>query len=549
MQFTVKTNKGELTLTKKTSLLKILGEDDKENDIIAARVNNRVRELTYEVNHDCEVEWLTVQDSDAVKTYEASLRYVVAMAFHRAYPELKIRFAYNVSRCVSIHLLTPGYTANTAMLLKVSHEIEEIIKADYPLKRMLVPLDEAKPVYEKLGYEDKMGLLPYRPEKTVHLYECDGFYDYMYNHMVPSTGYIKKYKLRLYAPGFLLQYPRAETGGEIPPFQDAPTFGRTLTESHDWSKIVGSDTVAGINDSIKKNGTVEFINICEARHNRMLCELGQLIEDSIDDVSLICVAGPSSSGKTTFANRLRIELLARGIRPIRISIDDYYLEKHLIPKDKDGNIDLESIEALNIPLFNQNMVDLIAGEEVTLPRFDFQSGKSVPGRTLKVQHGQPIIIEGIHALNDRLTRDIPKSAKFKIFIAPQAQMNLDDHNPVSLTDLRLIRRIVRDYKFRNASAEETIEMWPSVRAGEFKWIYDTQEGSDYVYNSMLSYELPVMKKYAMPLLKQIDEQSPCFPTALRLMRMLKFFIDMPDDWVPSNSLMREFIGGSCYADV
>ena len=549
MQFTVKTNKGELTLTKKTSLLKILGEDDKEKDIIAARVNNRVRELTYEVNHDCEVEWLTVQDSDAVKTYEASLRYAVAMAFHRAYPELKIRFAYNVSRCVSIHLLTPGYTANTAMLLKVSHEIEEIIKADYPLKRMLVPLDEAKPVYEKLGYEDKMGLLPYRPEKTVHLYECDGFYDYMYNHMVPSTGYIKKYKLRLYAPGFLLQYPRAETGGEIPPFQDAPTFGRTLTESHDWSKIVGSDTVAGINDSIKKNGTVEFINICEARHNRMLCELGQLIEDSIDDVSLICVAGPSSSGKTTFANRLRIELLARGIRPIRISIDDYYLEKHLIPKDKDGNIDLESIEALNIPLFNQNMVDLIAGEEVTLPRFDFQSGKSVPGRTLKVQHGQPIIIEGIHALNDRLTRDIPKSAKFKIFIAPQAQMNLDDHNPVSLTDLRLIRRIVRDYKFRNASAEETIEMWPSVRAGEFKWIYDTQEGSDYVYNSMLSYELPVMKKYAMPLLKQIDEQSPCFPTALRLMRMLKFFIDMPDDWVPSNSLMREFIGGSCYADV
>lgn len=549
MQFTVKTNKGELTLAKKTSLLKILGEDDKEKDIIAARVNNRVRELTYEVNHDCEVEWLTVQDSDAVKTYEASLRYVVAMAFHRAYPELKIRFAYNVSRCVSIHLLTPGYTANTAMLLKVSHEIEEIIKADYPLKRMLVPLDEAKPVYEKLGYEDKLGLLPYRPEKTVHLYECDGFYDYMYNHMVPSTGYIKKYKLRLYAPGFLLQYPRAETGGEIPPFQDAPTFGRTLTESHDWSKIVGSDTVAGINDSIKKNGTVEFINICEARHNRMLCELGQLIEDSIDDVSLICVAGPSSSGKTTFANRLRIELLARGIRPIRISIDDYYLEKHLIPKDKDGNIDLESIEALNIPLFNQNMVDLIAGEEVTLPRFDFQSGKSVPGRTLKVQHGQPIIIEGIHALNDRLTRDIPKSAKFKIFIAPQAQMNLDDHNPVSLTDLRLIRRIVRDYKFRNASAEETIEMWPSVRAGEFKWIYDTQEGSDYVYNSMLSYELPVMKKYAMPLLKQIDEQSPCFPTALRLMRMLKFFIDMPDDWVPSNSLMREFIGGSCYADV
>lgn len=549
MPFSVTIGNNKTTYQKKMSLLEILNGSNEDKSIIAARVNNRVRELTYEVNYDCEIQWLTVKDGDATKTYEASLRFITAMAFHNVYPDLKIRFAYNVSRCVSIHLLTPGYTANTAMLLKVSHEMERIIAADYPLKRMVVPIEKAREVYEQLGYEDKLALLPYRPEKTAHLYECDGFYDYMYSHMVPSTGYIKKYKLRLYAPSFLLQYPRAETDGEIPPFQDAPTFGRVLKESHDWAKIVGSDTVAGINKSIEKRGPIEFINLCEARHNRMLCELGQMIEDSIDEVSLICIAGPSSSGKTTFANRLRIELLARGINPIRISIDDYYLEKDKIPKGENGEIDLESIEALNIPLFNQNMVDLIAGETVTLPKFDFQSGKSVPGRTLHVEHGQPIIIEGIHALNDRMTVDIPKSAKFKIFIAPQAQINLDDHTPLSLTDLRLIRRIVRDYKFRNASAEETIGMWPSVRAGEFKWIYDTQEGSDYVYNSMLSYELPVMKKYALPLLKGIEETSPCFPTAMRLMRMLKFFVDMDDQWVPSNSLMREFIGGSCYEDV
>lgn len=549
MPFSVTIGNSKTTYQKKMSLLEILNGSNEDKSIIAARVNNRVRELTYEVNYDCEIQWLTVKDGDATKTYEASLRFITAMAFRRAYPDLKIRFAYNVSRCVSIHLLTPGYTANTAMLLKVSHEMERIIAADYPLNRMVVPLEKAREVYERLGDEDKLALLPYRPEKTAHLYECDGFYDYMYSHMVPSTGYIKKYKLRLYAPSFLLQYPRAEADGEIPPFQDAPTFGRVLKESHDWAKIVGSDTVAGINKSIEKRGPIEFINLCEARHNRMLCELGQMIEDSIDEVSLICIAGPSSSGKTTFANRLRIELLARGINPIRISIDDYYLEKDKIPKGENGEIDLESIEALNIPLFNQNMVDLIAGETVTLPKFDFQSGKSIPGRTLHVEHGQPIIIEGIHALNDRMTVDIPKSAKFKIFIAPQAQINLDDHTPLSLTDLRLIRRIVRDYKFRNASAEETIGMWPSVRAGEFKWIYDTQEGSDYVYNSMLSYELPVMKKYALPLLKGIEETSPCFPTAMRLMRMLKFFVDMDDQWVPSNSLMREFIGGSCYEDV
>ena len=549
MSFKVTLNGITKEYDKKTSLLEILGDKDEDKNYIVAKVNNRVRELTYEVYYDCNVEFLTVQDSDSIKTYEASLRYIVAMAFKRAYPDLKIRFAYNVSRCVSIHLLSKGYVANTAMLIKINHEIESIIKADYPLKRTVLSNEDAEELYKKLGYEDKLALLPYRPEKTVHLYECDGYMDYMYSHMVPSTGYIKKYKLRLYSPGFLLQYPRAENKGEIPEFEDAPTFGRTLKESHDWAKIIGTDTVAGINESIKRRGTSEFINICEARHNRMLCELGQLIEDSINEISLICIAGPSSSGKTTFANRLRIELLARGIKPIRISIDDYYLEKSKIPLDENGQPDLESIEALDIPLFNQNMVDLINGEEVRLPKFDFQLGKRVPGRLLKVKKGEPIIIEGIHALNDRLTLDIPKSAKFKIFIAPQAQINLDDHNPQSLTDLRLIRRIVRDYKFRNSSAEETISMWPSVRAGEFKWIYATQEGCDYVYNSMLPYELPVMKKYALPLLQKIDQESPYFPVAIRLMRMLKFFIDMDEKWVPSNSLMREFIGGSCYADV
>ena len=549
MSFVVEIRDHKFTLDKKTSILDIIRPYDPEKRAVAARVNNRVRELTYEVNRDCVVEILTVKDREAIKVYEASLRYVVAMAFARCYPELKIRFAYNVSRSISIHFRDQKAVATTAMLLKVTHEIDRIIAADFPLKRMKVSLEEAARVYDELGYEDKKAILQYRPETNAHLYSCDGYLNYMYSHMVPSTGYLHDYKLRLYAPGCMFQYPRSEEEGVIPPFQDDPTFNRTLKESHDWAKIVGSDTVAGINNSIKNRGTIEFINLCEARHNRMLCELGQLIEDDIDDISLICVAGPSSSGKTTFANRLRIELLSRGINPIRISLDDYYLPKSQAPLDSEGKPDLEHIEALDIALFNQNMLDLINGETVTLPKFDFQLGKRVEGRTIHVGKNEPIIIEGIHALNDRMTIDIPKSAKFKIFIAPQAQLNIDDHNPLSLTDLRLIRRIVRDYKFRNASAEETLSMWPSVRAGEFRWIYACQEGSDYVYNSMLSYELPVMKKYAWPLLNAIEVDSPYFPTAQRLIRMLKYFIDMPDEWVPSNSLMREFIGGSCYADV
>lgn len=549
MPFTIELQNRQIRLEHKTPILDIIREYDPEKRAVAARVDNRVRELTYEVSRNCKVEILTVKDVDAIKVYEASLRYVVAMAFARCYPDLKIRFAYNVSRCISITFVDGKTCATTAMLLRITHEIDKIIAADIPLKRMKVSIAEAERVYDERGFEDKKAILKYRPEVNVHLYSCEEYLDYMYTHMVPSTGYLHDYKLRLYTPGFMLQYPRAEFGGLIPPFQDDPTFNRTLKESHDWAKIVGSDTVAGINRSIEQRGTIEFINLCEARHNRMLCELGQLIEDDIDEISLICVAGPSSSGKTTFANRLRIELLSRGINPIRISLDDYYLPKSQAPLDEEGKPDLEHIDALDVALFNQNMLDLINGETVTLPRFDFQSGKRVEGRTIHVGKNEPIIIEGIHALNDRMTIDIPKSAKFKIFIAPQAQMNLDDHNPLSLTDLRLIRRIVRDFKFRNASAEETLSMWPSVRAGEFKWIYACQEGSDYVYNSMLSYELPVMKKYAMPLLQAIEVDSPYFPVAQRLIRMLKFFVDMPDEWVPSNSLMREFIGGSCYADV
>ncbi len=549
MSFTIKIRNHTLKFDHKTSILDIIKEYDPEKRAVAARVNNRVRELTYEINKNSEVEILTVKDHEAIKVYEASLRYVVAMAFARCYPGLKIRFAYNVSRAVSISFPGSKTCATTAMLLRITHEIDSIIAADYPLKRMKVSLEEAAKVYDDCGYQDKKEILEYRPEVNAHLYECDGYLNYMYSHMVPSTGYLHDYKLRLYAPGFMLQYPRSELGGNIPEFEDDPTFHRTLKESHDWAKIVGSDTVAGINNSIKTRGNIEFINLCEARHNRMLCELGQLIEDNIDDISLICIAGPSSSGKTTFANRLRIELLSRGINPIRISLDDYYLPKSQAPIGEDGKPDLEHIEALDVPLFNQNMLDLINGETVTLPRFDFQTGRRVPGRTIHVGKNEPVIIEGIHALNDKMTVDIPKSAKFKIFIAPQAQMNIDDHNPLSLTDLRLIRRIVRDYKFRNASAEETLSMWPSVRAGEFRWIYACQEGSDYVYNSMLSYELPVMKKYALPLLQAIEVDSPYFPLAQRLIRMLKYFISMPDEWVPSNSLMREFIGGSCYADV
>ncbi len=549
-KFKVKLGNVEKEFDKKVSVLSLLSDEQRANKtIICAKVNNRVRELTYEIYYDAEVELLDLTSSQAMKMYEASLRYLISMAFSRAYPNLHIRLAYNISRCISIHLLDPNVHANNAMLAKVSKELEDLVNADLPLKRIVVPNSEAEKIYNERGFADKKDILFYRPEKTVHLYECDGYLDYMYSHLVPSTGYLKIYKLHLYGKGFLVQYPRSECNGLIPDFEDAPTFRKILKESHDWAKVVGISTVAGINDEIKTNGAAELVNVCEHRHNRQIAELGQMIEDDIKNIRVICIAGPSSSGKTTFANRLRIELLSRGIRPIRISTDDYYKSREATPLGEDGLPDYETIDAIDINYFNENMLSLINGEETELPRFDFTVGHRVVGRKVKLEKDQPIIIEGIHALNDRLTYQIPKSQKFKIFISPQAQINLDDHNPLSLTDLRLLRRLVRDKKFRNSSAEETFSLWAKVRAGEFKWIYPYQEGCDYVFNSFLPYELAVMKKYAVPLLQSMPNDSPYHSDAHRLMGMLKYFIDMSDEWVPSNSLMREFIGGSCYADV
>ena len=545
MPFSVTFNNEVKTYDKPVSILDIVGPS---KDLVCAYVNGRVRELTYCIDKDAVVVPLTCKDRDARPSYEASLRYLVAMAMHNLHPDFEIRFSYNVSRSVFMQILNQGMTSNVQIARELEKEMKRLVDLDLPLVRSIVSKEEAEEILRNMGAQDKLDILKYRPEKTAHFYTCDGYKNYMYNRMVPSTGYINKWKIRFYHPGVIIQYPRPEEGGKIPPFEEAPTFGRTLKRAHQWAKITGCDTIVGINRRIEKDGDIDFITLNEQRHNRQLCELGQMIENGKEDIRLICIAGPSSSGKTTFANRLRIELLSRGIEPIRISMDDYYLERSQAPKDENGEPDLEAVDALDVELFNQNIADLISGLEVELPKFDFKLGHRVPGRKLQVPLNQPIIIEGIHALNEKMTESIPSHQKFKIFIAPQAQVNIDNHNPMSLTDLRLLRRIVRDYQFRGASAIDTMSMWASVRKGEFRWIYDTQEGANYVFNSFSSYELSVMKKYAMPLLESIDTESEYFPVAERLIRMLKFFDDIPDKWVPCNSIIREFIGGSCYED-
>ena len=546
MPFNVTFDNETKTYDKPVTILDIVGPN---KDYVCAYVNGRVRELTYLLDKDATVVPLTCKDRDARPSYEASLRYLVAMAMHNLHPDYEIRFSYNVSRSVFMQIINKETTSNVQTAHELEKEMQRLVDLDLPLTRSIVSKEEAEKILRDIGAQDKLDILKYRPEKTAHFYTCDGYVNYMYNRMVPSTGYINRWVIKYYHPGIIIQYPRPDFNGEIPPFEDAPTFGKTLKRAHQWALATGCNTIVGINERIEQDGDVEFITLCEQRHNRQLCELGQMIEDEKESIRLICIAGPSSSGKTTFANRLRIELLSRGIKPIRISMDDYYLPRGQAPLDEDGKPDLESADALDIDLFNSNLADLVAGLEVECPRYDFKAGcRAKEGRKLIVPQDQPIIIEGIHALNERLTASIPAHQKFKIFIAPQSQVNIDNHNPMSLTDLRLLRRIVRDHQFRNASAISTLEMWPSVRKGEFKWIYPSQEGANYVFNSFSSYELSVMKKYAMPLLEEIDTESEYFPVAERLIRMLKFFDDLSDQWVPCNSIIREFIGGSCYQD-
>ena len=529
----------------KPPMLQEIVADLKLENILAAKVNQRLRELTYILTSDAEIDFLHYTSSDAIRIYQTTLRFVIAKAFQKLYPDATIKFDYNVSR--SILATVDNLQLTETVLNNIIKETQKIVDANYKIERRRIPVGQAARLYTSLGMKDKVEVLKYRTEEYVNLYECDGYFNYMFGYMLPETGLLKEFKMFLYDPGFLIQYPRAEEAGVIPPFVDEPVFGKALRKSTAWGNLLGGGNIANINKlSSNREDLVDFVNMCETRHNQQLYELGEIIEKSNDEIGLIAIAGPSSSGKTTFSNRLRVELKTRGIKPVMISIDDYYLGKDEAPKNPDGSPDLEHINALDVDLFNKHMSALVRGEEVQLPKFNFQIGKREEGNTLKLHKGEILIIEGIHALNNKLTSSVPNHQKFKIYIAPQTQLHIDNQNPISITDLRLIRRMVRDNQFRNSSAEDTFDMWPSVRNGEFKWIYPFQKEADFVFNSELTYEFGVMKEHALRELEKIDDNSRHFITANRLIKFLKYFIDIDKELVPVNSILREFIGGSSY---
>lgn len=544
-------NNQNIQVKEGTRVLDLLKDEDKTKYVVC-KLGTQVKELNRKLSDKDEgkaISFLGLENIEAGKAYEASLRFIFSMAFFRLYPDVKIRFSYNASRSVFCQVLTPGFNISTAVE-NIKAEVDSIIAQNLPIERITVTTDEAAEIYKKMNGADKLEMLKYRPESNVNIYKCGEYYDYMHSYMVASTGCIHAYEVRPYSPGIIIQYPRYELDAKIPEFVEESMYGRTLQRAYLWAKKTKTQTIAEINKRVEDGNELDFVQMCEAKHNRMLAELGEEINRDIENIRLICIAGPSSSGKTTFCNRVRIELLSRGINPVMISMDDYYLERDKIcelqGKSRE-DVDLEHINCLDIEQFNKDLFNLINGEQVTLPKFNFKIGKREVGRTIKVDEHSPIIIEGIHALNEKLTSSIPKHQKYKIYIAPQLPVNIDNHSPLNTTDLRLIRRIVRDMQFRNYPAANTIDMWQSVRSGEFRWIYPNQEGANFVFNSALPYELCVLKKLALPALREIKYTDPQFLVANRLIKYLKYFKTIEDESIiPCNSLIREFIGGSCF---
>lgn len=531
--------------SKLVDILKDFRPDDYK-DYIICKVDNRLKELNKRIFEDSTVEFLDMSNRDSMYVYQSTLRFLVAYAIKKMYPNGNVIFYYSVSRSIFCRVIGIKDPVDFKFVRRLKEIINEAVSKDLEIKKEKITKEEAREIYTRQGMKSKINLLNYRNDKFVNIYELDGYYNYMYNYLAPSTGYINKFEISFFSPGFIVQYPRCELSGNIPEYKNESVLGKTLLDAYKWNQITKISYISDFNKKVDKNKYKELINLCETRHNNMLCDLGNIISKDIDNIKLICVAGPSSSGKTTFTNRLKIELLSKGISPLMISLDDYYRIDENTPKNEDGTPDYEHIEALDLDLFNEQMVSLISGKEVRLPRFNFKNRTTTFSNPVKLGKNQPIMIEGIHALNERLTASIPANNKYKIYIAPHAHIHIDSQNPVSMTEIRLIRRLVRDYNYRNSDPCQTISMWPSVRRGEFRWIYPFQEQANYVFDSELSYELAVLKKKALEILNSISEDKEEYIYARKLINILKYYNEIPDKWVPCNSILREFIGGSIF---
>lgn len=514
--------------------------------IIMARVNGKLRELNYVIPPDADVEFITIGEKVGEQSYRRTATLILTKAVSDVIGKdagLIVQFSMHKGYYCEICGHMP---IEEEVLEKIEKRMKELIRQNLPIKKQIVTSDEAQKIFRSNGMEAKVRLLKYRRSSWVNMYQLEDISDYYYGYMAPSTGYIKWFELIPFHEGFVIQMPVAEAPEILQRFEPSEKIFHALKESTIWGEKIGVCNAGQLNEYICKGDITELMLVSEALQEKNISEIAEDIYNK--GKRIVLIAGPSSSGKTTFSHRLSVQLRARGLKPHPIAVDNYFLDREKTPRDEKGNYNFECLEAINIQQFNDDMNGLLAGEQVELPIFNFISGKSEYGKNNYMQIGQEdvLVIEGIHCLNDALTPSIPKEDKYKVYISALTQLNLDEHNRIATTDARLLRRIVRDAAHRGTKASETIAMWYSVRRGEEVNIFPYQESADRLFNSALIYELSVLKQFAEPLLFNIRPEQKEYEEAKRLLRLLDYFVGVTSENVPKNSILREFIGGSYF---
>lgn len=540
-------NGKELQVEKGTKIEELVkGQKGKMGStIVAALVNNEIRELTFPIEQDCNISFVDLSSEDGIRIYARSLKFLLIKALHDIFPEKEIQIRHSVSRGIFFEVLGGEVTA--VDVEKIEKRMWELVEANKKFMKVIVSIDDARKIFLKRGREDRYRAIENREKDYVTLYILDDIEDYFYGYMVPSTGYLTLFKVEADHGGIILVIPKKEHPTELPTVPVPRKLFNVFTEYTQWIKILGVDDVGRLNDVAEENRLKELILIAEALHEKKIASIADMIKQQQPQKRIIMIAGPSSSGKTTFAQRLSIQLRVNGLVPLNISTDDYFVDKTRTPRDEEGKPDYEALETVDLELFNKDLNTLLSGGEIELPTFNFKTGmREYHGKKMKLLDGQVLVIEGIHALNPRLTRDVKHENIFKIYISAITSMRIDQHNRIPTTDLRLLRRIVRDNRYRGTPAPQTIDMWPSVRRGEERNIFPFQEEADVMFNSSLIYELLMLKPVALPLLQAITRDMPQYAEARRLIEFLSYFISVPSDLVPPNSILREFLGGSVF---
>ncbi len=516
--------------------------------ITAVKIDGKLKELSDTIVEAGNIEFIATDTKIGIETYRRSVIMLMLSAIHNMYPndsKLKVYVQYSVSKGVYCDI-KGDFEVTEKFLADLKAKMLDYIKKDIPINKKILKTSDAIKIFEKYGMDEKVKLFKYRTDSYISVYELDGYYDYYYGYMMPSTANLGVFDLYKYSDGFVLQLPVKQAPKKVPEFVPQNKVSETLNRSTKWAEMMDMHTVGDINKHIIDGNINSMMLVLEAKKQQDIISIVNQIKKR-RGVKFIMIAGPSSSGKTTFAHKLSIQLRASGFKPHTIGVDDYFVERAQTPRDEFGNYNFEDIEAIDIELFNRHMTALLNGEEVDMPTFNFKKGcKEYLGNKIKMGVDDILVIEGIHCLNDKLSYSLPVESKFKIYISALTQLNIDEHNRVTSTDVRLIRRMVRDSRTRGASPTRTLDMWESVRKGEEKNIFPYQECADVVVNSAMAYELSVLKPYVEPLLFSVSEDDPEYYEAKRLLKFLKYFLACSSEFVPMDSVLREFVGGGCF---